>query len=127
MPHYKLFFDRDYIFACDLQGKDVTLTIERVTAGELTAIGGRKSKKPLCFFREGKSRKPLALNSTNCKTIAAMYGSDTSDWIGKRVTLYPTQTQMGNETVDCIRIRPSIPGPASPPAPEPSDNDGGAA
>ncbi len=115
--------DREYLFAFDLHGKDVTVTIDRVTAGELTALGGRKSKKPLCFFREGKEKKPLAMNSTNCKTVAAMYGNDTDDWIGKRITLYPTTTTMAGETVECIRVRPKIPdGKAG--AAEPSDNDG---
>lgn len=101
--------DRDYMFAFDLQGKDVTVTIDRVVAGELTGQGGRKSKKPLCYFRESKSGKPLALNATNCKTIAAMYGNDTDGWVGKRVTLYPTTTQMGGETMECIRVRPQVP------------------
>ena len=120
--------DRDFIYAFDLQGRDVTVTIENVTAGELTSAGGRKAKKPLCYF-QGK-QKPLAMNSTNCKVVAAMYGNDCAAWTGKRVTLYPTTTQMGGDTVDCIRIRPVVPsGPATPPpaTTEPSDNDGGAA
>jgi len=115
--------DRDYIFAFDLQGRDVTVTIEKVTAGELTALGGRKSKKPICYFR-GK-QKPLALNSTNCKTIAALYGNDTEAWIGKRITLYPTTTQMAGETCECIRVRPSIPAdkPAAPAASDPAETE----
>lgn len=113
--------DREYLFAFDLQGRDVTLTIERVTAGELTALGGRKSKKPLCHFREGKEKKPLALNSTNCKAIAALYGNDCDAWIGKRITLYPTQTQMAGETVDCIRVRPSVPAQKADKQPAPAD------
>lgn len=118
--------DREYMFAFDLQGKDVTVTIDRVTAGELTALGGRKSRKPLCYFREGREKKPLALNATNCKAIAAMYGNDTADWVGKRITIYPTTTQMAGETVECIRVRPGVPTGKAAPAPEPSDNDGGA-
>lgn len=101
--------DRIYLFAFDLQGKDVTLTIENVTAGELTANGGRKSKKPLCHFKEGKEKKPLALNATNCKAIANLYGNDTAGWIGKRITIYPTTTEMAGETVECIRVRPAVP------------------
>ncbi len=115
--------DRDYIYAFDLQGKDVTVTIEKVTGGELTGQGGRKAKKPLAFFR-GK-QKPLALNSTNCKTIAALYGNDTTEWAGKAITLYPTTTTMGGDTVDCIRVRPEKPAQQPQPArtAEPSDND----
>lgn len=109
MPHWKSMMDRDFMFAFDLAGKDVTVTIERVTAGELTGTGGKKSKKPLCYFKEGTSKKPLALNSTNCKTIAAMYGNDTEQWVGKRITLFPTTTQFGSEQMECIRVRPTIP------------------
>ena len=100
---------RDYLFAFDLQGRDCTVTIAKVTGGEITGSGGKKTKKPLCYFRESKDQRPLGLNSTNCKIIAAMYGNDTANWVGKRITLYPTQTSFGSETVDCIRVRPGIP------------------
>jgi hypothetical protein len=107
MPHWKSMMDRDYIFAFDLNGKDVTVEITRVIAGELVSNGGRKTKKPVAFFK-GKE-KGLALNSTNCKTIAALYGNDTTTWVGKRITLYPTTTTMGGDTVECIRVRPRAP------------------
>lgn len=107
MPHWKSMMDRDFIFAFDLNGKDVTVTISRVEAGQLTGQGGRKAKKPVVYF-DGKE-KGLALNATNAKTIAAMYGNYTEKWIGKGVTLFPTTTQMGGETVECIRIRPNVP------------------
>ncbi len=73
----------------------------------LTGEDGKKSKKPVAYFR-GKDRG-LALNSTNCKTIAKMYGNDTDKWAGKLVTLYPTTTNAFGQTVECIRIRPSAP------------------
>lgn len=109
MPHWKSMVDREFMYAFDLQGKDVTVTIERVVGGELTGPGGKKSKKPLAYFKESKSGKPLALNATNCKAIAGMYGNDTDGWLGKRVTLFPTTTQMGGDTVECIRVRPGVP------------------
>ena len=46
MPDVRKMYQKDYIYAYDLEGKDVTVTIERVTAGELTGEGGKKSKKP---------------------------------------------------------------------------------
>lgn len=108
MPHWKSMMDRDYIYAFDLNGKDVVVTIARITGGTLTGDGGRKSKKPVAFF-EGKE-KGLALNATNCKTIAKLFGSnDTDRWIGRQITLYPTTTEMGGETKDCIRVRTTIP------------------
>jgi hypothetical protein len=94
----------------------VVVTIERVTGGEVTGDGGKKNKKPICKF-VGKEKK-LALNVTNCKTIAALYGNDTNDWAGKRIALYPTTTNAkSGETVECIRVRPREPA-----APRPSPN-----
>ena len=100
---------RDYLFAFDMAQPDQLTSPVKVTGGEIKGTGGKKSKKPLCYFRESKDQRPLGLNSTNCKTIAAMYGNDTANWIGKRITLYPTQTSFGSETVDCIRVRPGVP------------------
>ncbi len=107
MADYRLLFDSDYLYAFHLQGKDVTVRIARVTGGELVGEGGRKSKKPLVYF-EGKE-KPLPINKTNGKAIAGMYGADTKEWIGKYVTLFPTTTQFGGETKECIRVRPQVP------------------
>jgi uncharacterized protein (DUF697 family) len=105
--------DRDYIFAFDLNGKDVIVTIAKVVAGELASAGGRKAKKPIVYF-EGKE-KGFALNATNAKTIAALYGNYVEKWIGESITIYPTVTQMGGETVECIRVRTAIPGKKSKP------------
>lgn len=107
MPDYRSMFDRDYIGSWDLGGKDVTVTISKVLAGELTAQGGRKSRKPIVYF-EGKE-KGFVLNKTNAKTIAGLYGTDTAEWVGKGITIYATTTQMGGDTVDCIRVRPVMP------------------
>ena len=105
--HWKAMTDRAFIYAFDLGGKDVHVKISRVEPGELTAAGGRKSKKPLVYF-EGKE-KPLALNSTNAKTIATLYGNYVEKWIGNWITLYPSTTEMAGETMECIRIRPVAP------------------
>lgn len=108
MPHIMSMFDRDYIGAWDLPaGRDVVVTIESVKAGELTAPGGRKNKKPVIRF-VGRE-KGLALNKTNAKAIIGMYGTETSAWAGKRIAIYATRTTFGAEEVDCIRVRPSIP------------------
>lgn len=108
MAHYKsMYDDSEFLYAHDLQGKDWTMKIVRCTAGEVTGDKGRKSKKPvLCF--EGATKK-LALNKSNGKTIARLYGNDTDKWAGQLVTLFPTTTEFGGETVDCIRIRPTVP------------------
>jgi hypothetical protein len=107
MPDYRSMYDREYLGEWDLAGKDITVTIREVKGAELTAQGGRKSKKPVVYF-EGKE-KGLALNKTNGKIIAGMYGTKTEDWVGKRITLYPAMTTFGADTVPCIRVRPEVP------------------
>ena len=113
MAHWKKMMDpKEMLAAFDLDGREVTLTIKEITGGELIGDQGRKSKKPIITFVE-VDRK-LALNVTNCKTIAQLYGSnETRDWHGKRITIFPTTTQYGGETKECIRIRPQIPAPAT--------------
>ena len=132
MPDVRTMFDKAYLYAYDLQGRDVTVTIAKVTGGMLTGTGGKSNKKPIIFFQG--HQKGLALNITNARTIAAMYGGSfkSEDWIGKRVTLYPSRTTFGKDEVECIRIRPTIPGakvkdtPAADPPPvdrEPGSDD----
>lgn len=99
-------FDRAYIGAWDLVGRDATVTIAKVRAEQLRNKAGA-NKKPVVYF-EGKERG-FSLNKTNMKTIAGMYGYDTRAWIGKRITIYATKTAFGGEEVDAIRVRPKIP------------------
>jgi len=108
MTDIRKMYDRDFIYAYDLEGKDVTVTIERVEAGTLTGTGGKKSRKPVLYFKGTK--KGLGLCITNARVIAGLYGGfDSEKMIGKRITLYPTTTKFGADTVDCIRIRNRIP------------------
>ena len=110
MPDYRGMFNRDYIGAWDL-AEDQTITIVEVKAGELQNKGG-KDKKPICYFENTKGvrvEKGFVMNKTNAKTVAAMYGNDTAEWTGKKITLYATTCDVGGETVDCIRVRPGVP------------------
>ena len=106
---FRTLFDRDYIGAFDLQGRDVTVTITKVIGGELTAVGGRKSRKPILYFA-GKERGMIC-NKTNAKTVAALYGNFTEGWLDKRITLFVSQTRdpsTGGD-IECLRVRPQIP------------------
>lgn len=108
MSHWRSMFDNKYLGSWDLpEGRDCPLVIERVEAGTLTSMGGRSDKKPIVFF-DGKS-KGMALNKTNAKAIAGMYGNDTRKWAGKPIAIYVTQTQSPDGVVPCIRVRPTPP------------------
>lgn len=109
MTDYRAMFDREHIGAWDLQGQDVDVVIREVKGANLKFGGGKAEKRPIIFF-EGKDRG-LVANKTIAKSIAAMFGKDTKKWIGKAITLYPTTTSFGNETHDCVRVRPNPPRP----------------
>lgn len=106
MPDYRSMFDRKYVGAWDLEGKDVTVRIVRVAAETLTNKAGA-NKKPVVYF-DG-TEKGFALNKTNAAIVAAMYGNRTEEWVGKLITLYPTQVSFGRDQIDAIRVRPGIP------------------
>lgn len=106
MSDYRTFFDKEHLGAWDLGGRDVIVVIEAVRAGKV-GHGEKQSKKPILKFR-GKE-KTLACNVTNARTIAQLYGNDTREWVGKAITIFPTTTSFGRETVDCVRIRPQAP------------------
>jgi len=106
---YRSLYDREFVGAWELQGKDVIVTISKVVGGELTAVGGRKSKKPILSF-EGKEKK-MIVNKTNAKVIAALYGTIVEYWVGKRITLFVGMTRdpsTGGD-IECLRVRPTAP------------------
>lgn len=107
MAHWRKHMDSNYIGSWDIDG-EWTGTISAVTGEEVQNAQG-KSKKPLISFEEAK--KGLVANTTICKTIATMYGSnDTADWVGKKITLYVTTiSAFGEDGVECIRVRPQVP------------------
>lgn len=123
MPDYRSMFDRNYLYSFDLKGKDLTVEIVHVEAGKLQ-IAGTKQKKsaPVLYFKtKNGARGPgLALNKTNAKTVAKLYGTNTDAWPGKKLTLYPTTTEFGKDIVDCIRIKPTVPRGEAESAPESS-------
>lgn len=132
MPDYRTMFDSDWLHHYDLwaeapgdddedapapKGKDVVVIIEKVEAGELmNAETRQKTRKPVVYFR-GK-KKALALNKTNGKSIAGIYGTDTAKWIGNPVALYKAKADSFGKVVPCIRIRPKAPTVSTQPQPQ---------
>jgi hypothetical protein len=91
-------FPSSYLKAADLQGRRVTVAIDKVVMED---IGGEH--KPVVKF-QGKDRG-IVLNKTNASMIAEIAGSEeTDDWHGVKVTLYPTKTDFQGKRVDCIRV-----------------------
>ncbi len=53
----------------------------------------------------------MALNITNARAIAGVYGNDRNKWIGKSIQIYVGQVRNpeGRGTVDGLKIRDKIP------------------
>lgn len=94
----------EYIQASDLKEQDRTLKIARVRGEILEGIKGPKLK---CIITFEGAKKEFVANRTNGEALKLMFGVETDNWITKRVTLYPTTTEVGGETLECIRVRGS--------------------
>ena len=98
---YDALFPGRFLKAGDFGGRDVTVTISGIDLEDLPQEKGGDKPKGIISF-EGKKKK-LVLNRTNGECIKAMFGRDTGEWIGKRITLYPADFQ-GDL---CIRVKGS--------------------
>lgn len=103
---YRLYFDANSLGAHHLMGQPVVVVIEKVERGK-AGHGNKAERKPILHFK-GK-KLPFITNKTNARTIAALYGKRTSQWVGKAIELYPTTTKFGPDTVDCIRVSARMP------------------
>ena len=90
-----------YISEPDLQGQPRVLTIARVGVETLDQSTGET--KPILYFQGAK--KGMVLNVTNKNVIVLLYGTETDNWIGREIELYPSQTDFRGEVVPCIRCR----------------------
>ena len=106
-------FPSKYVKAADLNGKTVTLTIAKLVVEEL-GHGTEKERKPVLYFQ--KATKGLVLNRTNAMTIAGLYGDESDDWEGKRISIYPTRIRAFGSMQDTIRVREEIPAQPRPQA-----------
>ncbi len=113
MAHWRKMFDGKFIGAWDLVDNqdrpvDKTFTIEAVEKQKIKSKNGEDGK-PVIRFKG--IPKPWIANVTCCKTISMLYGDDTDDWVGKRITVYATTTTSPEGEVPCIRVRPKVPPP----------------
>lgn len=116
MAHWKTMVNYDYLGAYSLDGiaKEVTLTIASVKRQLVKGEGGMTDNCIVATFEEknvgGIVVKPMILNKTNCKKIEKIYNTgDVDQWIGKRITVFATTTNVGRDTKPCLRIKEEIP------------------
>jgi len=102
-------FPNRWLDAHLLQGKDVTLKIARIHLERM--LSERKGEEVKAVITFERTKRQLILNKTNGVCLRTLFGCQTGDWIGKRVTLFPaTPSDQGLQvrgTDLAIRIRGS--------------------
>lgn len=86
-----------FLKAVDFKGKPVTLKIAEVKIEELVGDKGPQVKGVISFER---TEKQWALNKTNGICLKEMFGRKVQEWVGRQVTLFPSQW----DGEDCIRV-----------------------
>ena len=118
MPKMSKLFPSKYLASDDLNGKTVTVKIDRVVMEE---VGQQKDWKPVIYFQ--KAKKGMVLNRTNGNMIASEYGDDSDLWRGKTVLLRAEKVSFQGKLMDGLRIhipdQPAV--PEEPPAPDDQD------
>lgn len=99
---YSEMYPGRFLKADMLKGKKVTVTILKIMGEDL--IGENNKAKSEWIVKIKERPLELVLNKTNGYCIMRMFGSDPHAWLEKRITIYPTTTKFGRETLDCIRI-----------------------
>jgi hypothetical protein len=102
-------FPNRFMKAGRFAGRDVTLTVAGVM---LEMMDGKKGpeQKAILSFKERPQQ--LVLNKTNALCIKAMFGRETNEWIGRRVTFMPVEFHFeGNDLAIRVRGSPDLSGP----------------
>ncbi|MEI6449162.1 MAG: hypothetical protein WCP98_04330 [Actinomycetes bacterium] len=95
-----------YVKAGEFNGKPATLTIKSVSREMLSNGTGGEEGAVIVAFAE--SEKLFVMNKTNAVCLRAMWGDDSGEWAGHKVTLHPIKDESGlSESGLCIRVKGS--------------------
>lgn len=102
--HWKNFLDKDYLGSHNLEeGEEMLLTIAKVEGEEKVKTADGEKLKIVLYFKENVQK--MILNITNGTTLASLYGSHPSDWIGKQIQIYAASIKAFGKEQDALRIR----------------------
>ena len=101
-----IFDGMEYLYAEQLKGKRVTLTIKSVESKEIIGDGGRKNNGFVFAFKE-TPKKLVVTGATVRRQLAMACGSENPDeYVGKQITIYP---QPSSRSISGQAIRVAIP------------------
>lgn len=104
--NYDQLFPSRFLKAGDFAGKAVTLTVKDVYHEEIENDRGATDTKAIMSFFETK--RELVLIKTNAQLIKAMFGPETDDWRGHKITFHPERDPSGlSDSGFCIRVKGS--------------------
>jgi len=99
-------FPGKYIKAGEFKGKDVTLTVASVEREMLSNGAGGEEGAAIVSFKE--TEKQFVMNKTNAVSLRAMWGDDSGEWVGHKITLHPVKDESGlSDSGLCIRVKGS--------------------
>lgn len=87
-------------------GKDYPKIIESVTAELVTGDRGGDKEMAVLWFRGEKRGFGLGAKINREMVVYNLGSHETDDWLGRKLVLYRTMTEMKGKPVPCIRIRP---------------------
>lgn len=99
---YSEMYPGRFLKADMLKGRKVTLTITGIEGEDLIGENNKAKSEWIVHIKERPLQ--LVLNKTNAFCLYRMFGGDPHSWIGRRITIFPTTTKFGRDTLDCIRI-----------------------
>jgi hypothetical protein len=98
--------DAEHLYAEDLGGRDVTLTVKSITKEEVRGGGSGKADRKYTFAFAETPKKYIAGVGVRRAICAACGTTDRKLIVGKRLTFYPTTCKaFGQENCPCIRFR----------------------
>ena len=102
-------YPKDRFYAAEFQGRPVTLTFraEDPVTSELLGKGSSSEKTlPIWHFEETPKKLPAVVTNGVC--ARAMFGDESDEWAGHKITLYPAPDLSGlSDDGLCIRVKGS--------------------
>lgn len=93
-----------YLEGEEVKGSTLTLTITDIRPEKMKSHAGKDQAKEVLYFKETK--KGFVLNKTNSKRVSRMYGRQTGQWEGKKITLCTEEVAAFGEVHDALRVVP---------------------
>jgi hypothetical protein len=95
-----------YLKAGEFEGKAVTLTVKTITREMLS--NGSGGEEPAVTVAFAETEKQFVMNKTNAVSLRAMWGDDSGEWVGHKITLHPVKDESGlSDSGLCIRVKGS--------------------